>query len=161
MLPPPTRLNSTAILSNGSSRAKARSEPGLRPAPSADAAFVAYWSTRERGRPARAGPGTASAISSTRVDRQRRHGSASPGPMPFPPKGWTVASSQANSAVRDGSACGRDARAPGGASSLRCRHGMKRSRGAPPLLQRRHGSTSAGPMPFPPKGWTVASSQGI
>ena len=41
--------------------------------------------TRERGRPARKSPGTALAISSTRIERQRRHGSASAGLMRFPP----------------------------------------------------------------------------
>ncbi len=35
---------------------------------------------RERGRPARTNPGTASAIFSTRIDRTRRHGSHSAGP---------------------------------------------------------------------------------
>ena len=43
--------------------------------------------TRERGRPARTNPGIASPISSTRIERQRRHGSASAGPMRFPPAG--------------------------------------------------------------------------
>ena len=37
--------------------------------------------TRERGRPARTIPGTASPISSTGINRQRRQGSASAGPM--------------------------------------------------------------------------------
>ena len=69
---------------------------------------------RERGRPARTSLGTASAISSTRVDRQRRQDSASAEPMPFPPAGWPGAASQGNGAARNGIACGRDARAPGG-----------------------------------------------
>ena len=43
--------------------------------------------TRERGRPARTNPGIASPISSTRIERQRRHGAASAGPMRFPPAG--------------------------------------------------------------------------
>ena len=69
--------------------------------------------TRERGRPARTIPGTASAISSTRVDRQGRHASASAGPMRFPPAGRPAAPSQGNRAATQGTACGRDARAPG------------------------------------------------
>ena len=69
---------------------------------------------RERGRPARTNPGTASAISSTRVDRQRCHGSASAGPMRFPPAGRPAAASQGNRAAGEGRGCGRDARAPGG-----------------------------------------------
>ena len=44
---------------------------------------------RERGRPARTNPGIASPISSTRIERQRRHGSASAGTMRFPPAGGT------------------------------------------------------------------------
>ena len=51
---------------------------------------------RERGRPARTNPGTASPISSTRIDRQRRQGSASAGPMRFPPAGWPAAESRGN-----------------------------------------------------------------
>ena len=42
---------------------------------------------RERGRPARTNLGIASPISSTRIERQRRHGSASAGPRRFPPAG--------------------------------------------------------------------------
>ena len=52
--------------------------------------------TRERGRPARTFLGTASAISSTRLDRQRRQDPASTEPMPFPPAGWPGAASQGN-----------------------------------------------------------------
>ena len=52
--------------------------------------------TRERGRPARTFLGTASAISSTRLDRQRRQDPASAEPMPFPPAGWPGAASQGN-----------------------------------------------------------------
>ena len=43
------------------------------------------------------------------------HDSASAEPMGFPPVGWPGAASQGNRAARNGSACGRDARAPGGA----------------------------------------------
>ena len=43
--------------------------------------------TRERGRPARTRPGTASAISSTQLDRQRGQDTASAEPMAFPPAG--------------------------------------------------------------------------
>jgi len=49
---------------------------------------------RERGRPARTSVGTASTISSTQLDRQRRQDSASAEPMPFPPAGWPGAASQ-------------------------------------------------------------------
>ena len=52
--------------------------------------------TRERGRPARTSPGTASGVSSTRLDRQRRQDPAWAGPMPFPPAGWPGAPSQGN-----------------------------------------------------------------
>ncbi len=52
--------------------------------------------TRERGRDARTIIGTASAISSTRLDRQRRQDSASAEPMPLPPAGWPGATSQGN-----------------------------------------------------------------
>ena len=69
--------------------------------------------TGERGRPARTIFGTVLAISSTRVDRQRRLDSASAEPRPFPPAGGPGATSQGNRAARNGSACGRDARAPG------------------------------------------------
>ena len=52
--------------------------------------------TRERGRPARTRPGTASANPSIRLDRQRRRDSASAKPMAFPPAGWPGAASQGN-----------------------------------------------------------------
>ncbi len=52
--------------------------------------------TRERGRPARTGPGTASANSSIRLDRQRSQDSASAEPMPYPPPEWLGAASQRN-----------------------------------------------------------------
>ena len=58
--------------------------------------------------------GRASLISSTRLDRQRRQDSAWSEPMAIPPAGWPGAASQGNGAIRNGSACGRDARAPGG-----------------------------------------------
>ena len=70
---------------------------------------------RERGRPARTRLAKPSPISSTRLDRQPRHDSASAEPKWFPPAGWPVAASQGNGAVRNAIACGRDARAPGGA----------------------------------------------
>ena len=44
--------------------------------------MMAAW---ERGRPAPTKPGTASAISPTWIDRERRHGSPSAWPMLFPP----------------------------------------------------------------------------
>ena len=40
----------------------------------------------ERERPARTNPGTASVISTTWINRERRHGS-----MLFPPTGWSIA----------------------------------------------------------------------
>ncbi len=54
-----------------------------------DVGVTASWekATRERGRPARTNLGLASPISSTRIERQRRRGSASAGPMRFPPAG--------------------------------------------------------------------------
>ena len=52
--------------------------------------------TRERGRPARTILGTALAISSTRLDRQRRQDSALAEPMPLPPAEWPGATSQGN-----------------------------------------------------------------
>ena len=54
-----------------------------------DVGVTTSWekAPRERGRPARTNPGIASPISSTRIERQRRHGSASAGPMRFPPAG--------------------------------------------------------------------------
>ena len=69
--------------------------------------------TRERGRPARTILGTASAISSTWLDRQWSQDSASAETMPFPPAGCPGGASQGNRAAPNGSACGRDARAPG------------------------------------------------
>ena len=60
--------------------------------------MMAYWergrparmmtASRERGRPARTKPGTASAISPTWINRERRRGSPSAWPMRFPPAGW-------------------------------------------------------------------------
>ena len=63
-----------------------------------DVGVTTSWekATRERGRPARTFLGTASAISSTRLDRQRRQDPASAEPMPFPPAGWPGAASQGN-----------------------------------------------------------------
>ena len=64
--------------------------------------------------------GTAWPFPPTRLDRQSRQGSALAGFTPFLPAGLAGAPSQAFCAVRCGSACGRDARAPGwGASSHR------------------------------------------
>ena len=51
---------------------------------------------RERGRPARTNPPAASAISSTGINRQRRPGSPSAGPMRFPLAGRSAATSQGN-----------------------------------------------------------------
>ncbi len=59
--------------------------------------------------------GTASPLSSTQLDRQRRHDSASVEPMGFPPAGWPGAASRGNRAATQPRECGRDARAPGGA----------------------------------------------
>ena len=72
----------------------------------------------ERGRPARTKTGTASVISTTWINRQRRHGSPSAWPLLFPPTGWLPAASHGSSAAAKGTACGRDARAP-----RRCRPG--------------------------------------
>ena len=69
--------------------------------------------SRERGRPARTKPGTASAISSTWINRKRRHGSPSAWPLLFSPAGWLPVASHRSSAAAKGTACGRDARAPG------------------------------------------------
>ena len=52
--------------------------------------------TRERGRPARTNLGIASPISSTRIQRQRRQGSASAGLMRFLLAVWPGATSQGN-----------------------------------------------------------------
>ena len=54
-----------------------------------DGGVTTSWekAPRERGRPARTNLGIASPISSTRIERQRRHGSASAGPRRFPPAG--------------------------------------------------------------------------
>ena len=59
--------------------------------------------------------GKASPNSSTRLDRQRRQDSALTEPLPFLSAGWPGAASQGNCAAPNGSACGRDARAPRGA----------------------------------------------
>ena len=59
--------------------------------------------------------GTASPLSSTRLDRQRRHDSASAEPRRFLPAGWPCAASRGNGAATQRRGCGRDARAPGGA----------------------------------------------
>ncbi len=64
-------------------------------------------------RPHNTGP--ASRLSSTRLDRQRRHDSVSVEPKPFPPAGWPCAASRGNGAATQPRECGRDARAPGGA----------------------------------------------
>ena len=68
----------------------------------------------ERGRPARTKPGTASAISPTWINRERRHGSPTAWPLLFPPTGWLPAASHGSSAAAKGTGCGRDARAPRG-----------------------------------------------
>ena len=70
---------------------------------------MASW---ERGRPARTKPGTASAISPTWINRERRQGSPSAWPLRFPPTGWLPAASHWSSAAAKGTGCGRDARAP-------------------------------------------------
>ena len=72
----------------------------------------------ERGRPARTNPGTASVISTTWINRERRPGSPSAWPLLFPPTGWLPAASHGSSAAAKGTGCGRDARAP-----RRCRPG--------------------------------------
>ena len=90
--------------------------PARRRVPARGARATEGGAPRERGRPARTRPGTASANSSTRPDPQRPRDSASADPMPLPPAGWPGAASQDNRAARNGSACGRDARAPGWAS---------------------------------------------
>ena len=59
--------------------------------------------------------GTTSPISSSRLDRQQPHDSASSEPKPFPPAGWPGAASRENGAATQRRGCGRDARAPGGA----------------------------------------------
>ena len=66
----------------------------------------------ERGRPARTKPGTASAISSTWINRERRHGSPAAWSTPFPQTGWLATASHGSSAAAKGTGCGRDARAP-------------------------------------------------
>ena len=58
--------------------------------------------SRERGRPARTRPGTASAISATWINRERRHGSPSAWPMLFPQTGWLPAASHGSSAPAKG-----------------------------------------------------------
>ena len=90
--------------------------PERRRVPARGATATEGGAPRERRRPARTRPGTASANSFTRPDPQRPRDSASADPMPLPPAGWPGAASQDNRAARNGSACGRDARAPGGAS---------------------------------------------
>ncbi len=72
--------------------------------------------------------GTTSPLSSTRLDRQRRHDSASAKPRPFLPAGWPGAASRGNGAAAQPRECGRDARAPGGAP--------------PPILPARRGGTA-------------------
>ena len=87
--------------------------------------------------------GKAPPISSTRLDRQLRQDPASAEPMSFPPAGWPGAPSQGNRAARSGSACGRDARAPGGASSHHSwcsrKHAPARRPAAVPMRQGRRG----------------------
>ena len=68
----------------------------------------------ERGCPARTKPGTASVVSPTWINRERRHGSPSAWPLLFPPTGWLPAASHSSSAAAKGTGCGRDARAPRG-----------------------------------------------
>ena len=71
--------------------------------------------TRERGRPARTRPGTASAISSTGIDQQERQDLAWAEPVPFPPAGWRGAPSQANERHATGVHAGGTPAFPGGA----------------------------------------------
>ena len=52
--------------------------------------MMASW---ERGRPARTKPGTASPISPTWINRERRHGSTSAWPLLFPQTEWLPAAS--------------------------------------------------------------------
>ena len=63
-----------------------------------DGGVTTSWekAPRERGRPARTNPGIASPISSTRIQRQRRQGSASAGLMRFMLAVWPGATSQGN-----------------------------------------------------------------
>ena len=75
--------------------------------------------TRERGRPARTSPGTASAISSTRVDRPGLWDSASAEPMALPPAGRPGAASQETERQATGWHAGGTPALPGGASSHR------------------------------------------
>ncbi len=84
-------------------------------------------SPRERGRPARTILPAASAISSTRVDRQGRQGSASAGPLRFPPAGWSAAASQGNRTA------GRRAGLRGLALSALCCRRLRGSTWATPL----------------------------
>ena len=88
----------------------------------------------ERGRPARTKPGTATAISPTCNNRERRLGFPFAWPMRFPPTGWLPAASHGSSAAAKGTACGRDARAPRAITPpLR---GSRRSRAARRRLMR-------------------------
>ena len=100
---------------------------------------------RERGRPARTKPGTASAISSTRIDRQRRHVLCF-GRAHAVPAGRVAGCRIAGkpSGRRRETACGRDARAPGRSSS----HHSCPSRGRMPDCQAAAGADPADPSRF-------------
>ena len=97
---------------------------------------------RERGRPARTIAGTASVVSSTRVDRQRRHGSGSGESIPLPPTGWPGAVSQGTERHATGVHAGGTPALPGGASSNRsCSsrgHAPTCWAAAQPMRQSRH-----------------------
>ena len=103
----------------------------------------------ERGRPARTNPGTASVISTTWINRERR-----PGSMLFPPTGWSIALKLSAGQAANAAGCqdrpwpslrGRPGTGAGtclGRNKVRA--GRPRSRGITPLLRESRGSRAEG-----------------
>ena len=103
----------------------------------------------ERGRPARTKSGTASVISPTWINRERRHGS-----MLFPPTGWSIALKLSAGQAANAAGCQdrrwpslRDRPGTGAGACLsrnKVRAGRPRSQGITPLLRESRGNRAEG-----------------
>ena len=103
----------------------------------------------ERGRPARTNPGTASVISTTWINRERR-----PGSMLFPPTGWSIALKLSAGQAANAAGCQdrrwpslRDRPGTGAGACLsrnKVRAGRPRSQGITPLLRESRGNRAEG-----------------
>ena len=141
----------------------------------AQGTLLNYWNvppammaSRERGRPARTKPGTASAISPTWINRERRHGSPSAWPMRFPQTGWLPAASHGSSGQPKGQHAGGTPALPGKAVAIRgktatgheCtnrRHPARHAAQRQPKGQHAGGTPA---LPSPPLGQGCSRRQG-